>query len=982
MTTFTGTPAASADDAFRRTVGSYFTINGTAAGVGGGPGRYDNSIKGYGCGIRFPNVTIPQGSAISAAAITFTAREDLSGTGIRSRLRAQKADNPGQFSDATDFDSRILTSGSVDSSKITSSVAWDDIAPWTSGSTYQSPDIAAIIQEIVNRPGWVSGNAIVIFWDDFDLRMTVDTNYRLGKDYDAGSGAPSLGITYTAAPVAKTASDSGSGTDSASVVFTTPVSATDSGSGTDTAVTAVTSVVFSDPFTGTSATNLDTYDPNWTKHSSAGSGIAKISNANRVRPNGANADGTYHLPAVTAGADYDVIADLVVLSAGGGSVGLWGRLATSAVEGYCLIYDDGAFIGNGVLRLYRYGGSGTSQLGTYSCGVLSGTHSLKLEMRGTAIKAYLDGTVRISVTETSITAAGRAGLRMISDRFVGGDDSSGVHLDNFRIEQGPVTTVSASDSGTGTEGSGSIQTSTTVSASDSGTGTDTGALLSSITPTMSALTLKTSGTAALIQGRTDAGGHNRTPQGPGMVTLPNGNVFIAYADTVDLHSPAMKYRVLDSAGNEVVSETVLRWASGTELTSQNGYTDPATAWGIGDAWAAYIPETNEVCVQWVEATRGTSPQIYRFAKFADAGTLAFSGPTAAPVAIGMGFANNPTGLTPYAISPSPPVQRPDGSWIAAVYSFDDGPYDSSPREVCVRSTDNMRTWTIIGTIVAEGSAFCDETALVRLSGNTFIAVVRIDAPPFTYALSTTTDGGVTWSYRTIVLGAQPAATGNLVGTSGRPSLIKDSNGVLWLFARAMVGTSGPDNSYPIVFRSTGAHDGTTWTAPLDPYTMAPVVNGRTNQTTRGYQQEGAFCILPDGNVALSWSEEFYDHLAVPAATTVSHNLYYRVLTTSTLGSGSDSATGTDTGSVTVGVGAIAKTASDSGSSTDTASGVAVTYRRTAFDTGIGTDSAGGSGGTPTSTVTRPFYAPLDLSSVTAPLDINAVSAPLDMTLEV
>jgi hypothetical protein len=46
-------------------------------------------------------------------------------------------------------------------------VLWDDIPVWTvpgqSGPDQRTPNLASIIQEIVNQPGWASGNALSIF---------------------------------------------------------------------------------------------------------------------------------------------------------------------------------------------------------------------------------------------------------------------------------------------------------------------------------------------------------------------------------------------------------------------------------------------------------------------------------------------------------------------------------------------------------------------------------------------------------------------------------------------------------------------------------------------------------------------------------------------------------------------------------------------------------------------------------------------------
>jgi len=146
--------------------------------------------KRYGSAFRFLNVAIPQGATITAAYLTIRASINRSGTAVNSRIRAQAADNPITFSTLADFDARAWT---------TAYVHWDNIPAWTANTDYQGPDISSVIQEIINRAGWVSGNALVILHDDFEGRST-QAGYceRLGYSYDGSATyAPKLHIEYT-----------------------------------------------------------------------------------------------------------------------------------------------------------------------------------------------------------------------------------------------------------------------------------------------------------------------------------------------------------------------------------------------------------------------------------------------------------------------------------------------------------------------------------------------------------------------------------------------------------------------------------------------------------------------------------------------------------------------------------------------------------------------------------------------------------------
>ena len=110
------------------------------------------------------------------------------------RLSAQDADNPGNFSADTHstFDVRW-------DARTTARVDWDDAGSWVTDAEYNSPDIKTVIQEIVNRIGWASGNAIVIFWNDFEGRsVSGGQDWRGGYPYNiSNSKAVKLVIVYT-----------------------------------------------------------------------------------------------------------------------------------------------------------------------------------------------------------------------------------------------------------------------------------------------------------------------------------------------------------------------------------------------------------------------------------------------------------------------------------------------------------------------------------------------------------------------------------------------------------------------------------------------------------------------------------------------------------------------------------------------------------------------------------------------------------------
>ena len=107
-------------------------------------------------GLRFNGLTIPKDAVINVAYIQFQADEaHLEFTSLT--LWGEAQDNPGTF---------LSTIGNISSRlRTTASVGWSPAA-WTvigqAGLDQRTPNISAVIQEIVNRPGWVVGNSLVI----------------------------------------------------------------------------------------------------------------------------------------------------------------------------------------------------------------------------------------------------------------------------------------------------------------------------------------------------------------------------------------------------------------------------------------------------------------------------------------------------------------------------------------------------------------------------------------------------------------------------------------------------------------------------------------------------------------------------------------------------------------------------------------------------------------------------------------------------
>jgi len=144
----------------------------------------------YRCaGFRFPNVTIPQGSSISAA--TFQGHTCiLDQDDINTKIYGNNVDN------AEDFEVNAHIISTVNRPRTTAYVSWVQDAlgvGWKSKTGLQG-----IVQEIVGRGGWISGNAIVLL---FIVNTNIQKWCRIWC-YDEDPGyAAKLQITWTPPPV-------------------------------------------------------------------------------------------------------------------------------------------------------------------------------------------------------------------------------------------------------------------------------------------------------------------------------------------------------------------------------------------------------------------------------------------------------------------------------------------------------------------------------------------------------------------------------------------------------------------------------------------------------------------------------------------------------------------------------------------------------------------------------------------------------------
>jgi hypothetical protein len=148
----------------------------------------DNSGKKATMGLRFSGVSVPAGATITRAVLRVRSYQNWSNA-LHLKVSGEAADDAGSFVDASVRPSaRVKTVRQVD---------WDPVA-WSNGVWYEGPELKEVVQEVVNRVGWASGNAMVLLLADDGSATSVN---RLVYAYNSGSAnGAELQIEYTTGP--------------------------------------------------------------------------------------------------------------------------------------------------------------------------------------------------------------------------------------------------------------------------------------------------------------------------------------------------------------------------------------------------------------------------------------------------------------------------------------------------------------------------------------------------------------------------------------------------------------------------------------------------------------------------------------------------------------------------------------------------------------------------------------------------------------
>lgn len=168
--------STSADDAEEAVATTVVTLNDADLQLG-----EDGGLAQI-VGLRFPNVTIPTGAVVVNSYIQFEAAAGSLGNSSLV-IFGEDADNATAFT---------ATNGNLSGrTTTTATVAWTPLdweASGAAGPAERTPSVSLILQEIIGRGGWASGNAVVL--------LISGTGQRDAEAFDGGGTAATLVIAY------------------------------------------------------------------------------------------------------------------------------------------------------------------------------------------------------------------------------------------------------------------------------------------------------------------------------------------------------------------------------------------------------------------------------------------------------------------------------------------------------------------------------------------------------------------------------------------------------------------------------------------------------------------------------------------------------------------------------------------------------------------------------------------------------------------
>ncbi len=170
----------------------------------------DDSHGSGSLGYRFDNIDIPPGATVTHASITFVRTAAASQVGeVSAYISAEATPEPQEYPNGSN--ATLSLAERNDPARRTSAlVPWDPVPPdnsgsadaeaSTTGSDVETPDLSAIVSELVSQPGWTQGNSMSFLVAPFDSYIATDADIReFNGSAAVSSKLPVLSYSYTEA---------------------------------------------------------------------------------------------------------------------------------------------------------------------------------------------------------------------------------------------------------------------------------------------------------------------------------------------------------------------------------------------------------------------------------------------------------------------------------------------------------------------------------------------------------------------------------------------------------------------------------------------------------------------------------------------------------------------------------------------------------------------------------------------------------------
>ncbi len=147
-------------------------------------------------GMVWEDVLIPPGAKLAPCSVQVQASADNAGSPTF-RIYGVAQDDASAFADSTD----PQTGNPGSRVRTTAYVEWT-VGTWVSGTLYTSPDLSAVLQEITDRPGWLSGNRLGLLIVNASASLPGSNEYRamVAWDYSTHLYGPRLIYSHVGFP--------------------------------------------------------------------------------------------------------------------------------------------------------------------------------------------------------------------------------------------------------------------------------------------------------------------------------------------------------------------------------------------------------------------------------------------------------------------------------------------------------------------------------------------------------------------------------------------------------------------------------------------------------------------------------------------------------------------------------------------------------------------------------------------------------------